>query len=452
MPVFETPDDAMRRLGQVPRRVMDALRRRRQSMASMRPARRHAWGMSAAALAMVATVHAAGLPDYPAMMRAAVDQLIASQTSSGLFSYGFDFLADEPLERDQISPYNLIRQTGTASVLAAYYRHTGDARAREPLQRMLSAFDRYSLPVGKARAQDWLERTRLLSVPFARWKLRATLARLGMLYQPAGDGRVVSNDGRYENAFAGTVALALLTELVYSEAANDNQFAGSRAGWLRGLLDLRVPGGGFRENPASIDESEYFNGEGWLALAVYTHLHGDDAETAAVLDDVDRALMERYSRHPRAGFYHWGAMAAAQRYATTRDPRFLAFLAGQAELFLTRMQPTLKMDANHCPRMEGVAATLEAFHRAGMGDQALAKRLRSWLSGEEAKLHRLQIQPGQNRLALGGDAELRAPRLGDFAGAFRGGLYDLTTRVDFAQHCVSAMVMLDRTRSQFPER
>jgi hypothetical protein len=230
----------------------------------------------------------------------------------------------------------------------------------------------------------------------------------------------------------------LLTELVYSDAANDERFAESRAGWLRGLMHLRIPGGGFRENPASIDESDYFNGEGWLALAVYAHK----------LDALERALMERYSLRPRAGFYHWGAMAAAQRYATTHDPRFLTFLAGQAELFLTRMQPGLDADANHCPRMEGVAATLEAFHRAGLRDQPLAARLRTWLSGETAKLQRLQIQPGQNRLALGGDAELRAPRLADFSGAFRGGLYDPSTRVDFAFHCLSAMLMLDRARSQ----
>jgi hypothetical protein len=414
--------------------------------------RRAARGLSAAALAIAATAHAATVPDYPAMMRAAVDQLIASQTSSGLFPYGFDFLADEPLERGPISSHNLIRQTGTASVLASYYRHTGDARAREPLERLLLAFDRYSLPIGKTRAQEWIERTHLLSLPFARWKLRAGLARLGMLYQPAGDGRVVSNDGKYENAFAGTVALALLTELAYSNAANDNQFADRRAGWLRGLLHLRIPGGGFRESPASIEESDYFNGEGWLALAVYAHLHNGEAETLATLDGLDRALMERHSRRPSPGFYHWGAMAAAQRYATTGDPRFLAFLSGQAELFLTRMQPGLKSDTNHCPRMEGVAATLEAFRRAGIGEQALATRLRIWVSGEAAKLERMQIRSGQSRLPLGGDAELVAPRLMAFAGAFRGGLYDPSTRVDFAQHCVSAMLILDRSRSQLPDK
>ena len=57
--------------------------------------------------------------DYPALMRATVDALIASQTQSGLFPYGFDFLADQPLEPGRVPPENLIRQAGTASALEA---------------------------------------------------------------------------------------------------------------------------------------------------------------------------------------------------------------------------------------------------------------------------------------------------------------------------------------------
>jgi hypothetical protein len=244
----------------------------------------------------------------------------------------------------------------------------------------------------------------------------------------------------------------LLTELIYSEAAQDEQFADNRLAWVRGLLYLQVPGGGFRETPTSIDESDYFNGEGWLALAVYAHRQRNDAFAAAALDGLDRAMMDRYSLSPKPGFYHWGAMAAAQRYATTGDPRFLTFLMSQAEVFLTQLRLRLGPDRNHCPSMEGAAATLEALARAGKSDDALAERLRTWLSGESDRLPRLQIQTGQNRLALGGNAELFAPRLTDFAGAFLSGLYEPSTRVDFAAHCVSALVMLDRGRAQFRDR
>ncbi|MGE5089343.1 MAG: hypothetical protein ACM3QY_09490, partial [Candidatus Levyibacteriota bacterium] len=86
--------------------------------------------------------------DYAALMRATVDGLIASQQPDGLFPYGFDFLADQPLEPGRLSPENLIRQAGTASALAEYYLRTHDPRLRQPLARLLEAFGRHSLPIG----------------------------------------------------------------------------------------------------------------------------------------------------------------------------------------------------------------------------------------------------------------------------------------------------------------
>jgi hypothetical protein len=59
---------------------------------------------------------------------------------------------------------------------------------------------------------------------------------------------------------AGTVALALLAELVYANASGDNRFADLRSAWLQGLLSLRIPGGGFRQTPVSIDDADYYNG------------------------------------------------------------------------------------------------------------------------------------------------------------------------------------------------
>ena len=390
--------------------------------------------------------------DYAGMMRSTVDGWLASQLPGGLFPYGFDFLAGAPMEPDQLSPSNLIRQAGTASALAAYYRHSHDTRVVEPIQRILEAFGRYSLPMGKSRRQHWVEQTRILSMPFARWKLHAALEHFGMLYQTAGDGSVLSGDGTYESALAGTVALALLTELTYSDAARDNRFAGLRSAWLRGLLDLRIPGGGFRRTPASIEDSDYFNGEGWLAVAVYVDLHPDDVSAAGALGELDRALMQRYTQRPNPSFYHWGAMAAAQRYATSRDPEFLAFLRSQAALFLKRFQPRHDATSNNCADMEGVAAALEALDRSGDVDTELTRRARAWLLREAAKLPYLQIRAGQTSISLGGNAELRAPALANFAGTFLAGLYRPSTRVDHAQHCLSAMIMLHRGQTELPRK
>lgn len=389
-------------------------------------------------------VAAPGAIDYAAMMRSTADGLIASQSAEGLFPYGFDFLSDRPTESDQMSASNLIRQAGTVSVLAAYYRYTHGSRLQDPLQRSLVALGRRSLPIGKAPLQHWVERAHVLSLPFARWKLLSALRRFGLLYQTAGDGKVVSPDGDYSGALAGTVALSLLAELRYSDAAGDNQFAEMRTAWLNGLLGLRIPGAGFRQMPTSIDESDYFNGEGWLALAVYSDLHREDTRVSAEIADLDQVLMKRYSQKPSPNFFHWGAMAAAQRFSTTGDLRFLEFMRKQSDIFFARLQMRQRPDANHCAAMEGIAATLAALNRSGEGDTARALRARSWLSQEAARLPQLQIQPGQTGMRMGGEANLHAPSMARFAGAFLLGAYEASTRVDAAQHCLSAMIMIDR--------
>jgi hypothetical protein len=53
---------------------------------------------------------------------------------------------------------------------------------------------------------------------------------------------------------------------------------------------------------------------------------------------------------------------------------------------------------------------------------------------------------------LGGEARLRAPRMAEFPGAFLAGLYQPSTRVDAAQHCLSAMIMVERDRLQLPPK
>ena len=402
----------------------------------------------AAALSIAAIWHAPGAyasaaPDLPAMMRLTADRWVASQ-AGGFLPYGFDFLADRALEPDRMSAANLIRQTLSAFALASYFDYSRDARLRDPIRRTLSALGDRSLPIGKGDLQRVMESTRLFSFPVARWKLQSALERMGLLYQPSGDGKVVSPDGNYGGAAAGAVGLALLTELTYSRASGDDTFAGLRAAWLNGLLSLRIPGGGFRQDPGSIDDSDYDNGEAWLALAVYADLHPDDVRTANVLSEVDAALMRRYLENPSVYFLGWGGMAAAQRYRTTHHPKFLSYLRRQGDNFVDRFQGRISRDDNNCAVMEGVAATLAALKTSGESDTPGVREMRDWLSDEIVKLPQLQIKAGQQGMALGGEAYLRAPRMAEYAGGFLLGAYDPRTRVDAAGHCLSAMVTIER--------
>jgi hypothetical protein len=403
----------------------------------------------AAALSVAVTLQASGAnasaaPDLPAIMRLTVDGWIASQEASGFLPYGFDFLSGKPLEPTRKSAQNLLRQALSTFALANYYDYTRDARLRDPIGRALSAFAAHSLPIGKGRLQRVVESTHILSLPFARWKLQTTLDRLGLLYQASSDGKVVSPNGDYGGAQAGTVGLTLLTELTYSRVSGDDSFAGLRAAWLNGLLSLRIPGRGFRQDPFTIEESDYDNGEAWLALAVYGDQHRDDLGTAKELADLDDVLMRRQLESPSVLFFGWGAMAAAQRYRTTHDSRFLTYLRRQSDYFVERFEDRFAGEDNNCGAMEGIAAALIALKMSGESDTSRVRELQGWLSNETLKLARLQIQPGQQSIALGGGAYLLAPRMAEYAGGFLLGLYDPLMRVDAAGHCLSAMVMIER--------
>ena len=397
-------------------------------------------------LVAVGSAAPCGAADLRPLMRGVAEHWRAAQLADGALPYGWDFMADRDAGPSGDPWMYVVRQAGAFFFLAEYFDRTGDADAREPLVRGLRAIGAHSLPLGKAAAQGWVEHTGILGLPVARWKLRVTLDSAGWLYRPEGPARVVSPDGRYSTALTGATAVALLAELAYAHASGDEQFAGLREGWKQALVDLHVPGHGFRETPASIDESDYSNGEAWLALARYADRFPGDARVQATLADTDAALMARYSAAPSIKFHHWGAQAAAQRFRTTGDARYRTYLLAQGDVFLRRYARQLAADENNCAAMEGIASIVGVLAAADAPDEAttVARDLRAWLDRETAKLPRMQIQPGQTRLALGGDAYLQAPRLAAYAGDFLEGVYRPATRVDASGHCLSAMVIMER--------
>jgi hypothetical protein len=306
-----------------------------------------------------------------------------------------------------------------------------------------------SLPIGKSQMQSIVEGTRVLSVPLGRTRLREALTRNNLLYETSGAGKVLSPDGDYANASAGAVALALLTEVRYSRASGDTRFADVGRAWLEGLIALRIPGDGFRMFPTSIDATAYFDGEAWLALAEYHRAHPQDARVADELEDLDDALLSKYGNAADAQFYHWGAMAAAARYADTRDVKFLSFIKTQTTKFLDRRKD--RTDSfNNCASIEGMADALGALAAAGESGGEVYRRARDWAAAEMKKAKQLQIQPGQQEL-LFPNARVVAPRMQEFAGDFRSGLYSADTQVDFTGHCVSAMVKLTRHKIALPD-
>lgn len=440
------PVVALQRLWLQASRFTEGLQRTRSGFGAHRLAWRRTSvsffvGLALGPLAQV-SVHAATSDESIAKaMALAVDQWVATQRKSGLLLYGFDFLEGAESEPDHLSGPQLVRQALAASTWADYVALTGDKDTREPLARLIGGLQARGLPFGKSRLQGLIESTRVLSLPVGRFKLHAALDRSGLLFERTGPGRVLVPGTDYSQAHTGATALALLAEVRYAGATGDQRFADSRRAWLEALIGLRIPGEGFRKMPTSIDHTPYYDGESWLALAEYHRAFPQDPRAASALADADADLLGTYGSAFQFAFFHWGTMAAAARYADTRDPRFLTFVTMQMTALLQRKAKPDHL--NNCALLEGVADGLGVLVSAGQGEGDLAKKARAWIERETDKALRLQIQPGQTTLTFA-NAQVTAPRMSDFAGAFLGGVYRPMTQVDLAGHCVSAMVKIQR--------
>jgi hypothetical protein len=383
--------------------------------------------------------------DESSPARRAAHQLMGAQLLSGQFAFEHDFLLGgrrAGTERGLGRLEYITRQAAAAYGLSDYFLYDPQADIGRALVAVLRNLGELSLPVAKAPTQAALEATGILALPVGRYKLHAALQWLRLLYRPAGAGRLVSYDRSYETAWGGATALALLTELQFYRASGDAQFAPLRQAWLQGLLVLYDSGRGFRELPGSIEENALSNGEIWLALAYYTRLFPDDRATSAVLSRMDDYMTKTYGTRPDAGFYSWGMKAAAQRLNSTRDAKFSRFIAQQSRAYLDRVGPPAGLDANSCAVVEGLATALRVLMSAKNPDRDLIVSLRQRVHSEMAKNRLLQIQPGQTRIELGNNAYLSSPSIADYAGAFLAGTHEPYVRIDYTEHCISALLEL----------
>lgn len=328
----------------------------------------------------------------------AARHLLAVQDKEGMFPYGYDFSTRSPVAGD-----NIVRRAGGAFALAEFYAHSKDDTFRPGVMAAIQALAVRSIVI-------------------------------------AG-GAVVSADGSAGGALTGATALALLAELHAYRTSGDGRFAAVREAWRRGLRNLWQPGVGFRASPSSSETSDYFNGEAWLALA-YLEATTEDASLVDWLADVDHDLMVRYAQAPSIGFYHWGVMAAGERYARTGDRRFRDFALEQTRAFLDVLRPEMHPDNNTCYALEGLLTA----RRLAADDPAngLAAALDPRLDAELRKNLRLQIGSG-----FAGDGGQSWPSIAveDFEryrGAFLAGRARAFTRIDHTQHCLSALIRAER--------
>ena len=383
-------------------------------------------------LALVMSVFPADA-DQEALQRAA-DHLIRSQRSSGLLRYDFDFVGGVTSTDD-----DMVRQAGVVAFMAAYYADTRDPRMRTAVETSLLTFRALSVPVSNGWWYPLLESSGLPSVPIGRRTMWQTLDRLGLLYRPHGDGRVLTMDGKHASAYTGATAMALLAELLYVDASGDERYRADRMAWLNGLLTAHVAGRGFKSTSTNLDESAFYNGEAWLALSHYHRRYPHDHGVARLLTRLDSYLMRRYEDDLGTGFYQWGTMAAAVRFQTTSDRRFVEFIARQAARALDEAPWSETRHRNTCAMVEGLA-TAAGVLSAQSEYSVLARRLAEKVNLEMAKNQRFQLSPNVSRVELGDGGYLVSRHLADFAGAYLAGASRAYTRIDYTGHCLAAML------------
>lgn len=319
-------------------------------------------------------------------------QLMNAQLDSGFFNYDFDFLRGRASGKS-----NIVRQAGTVYALGEAFAHQRTAELRETLQKAIAALAGQSVKIDK--------------------------------------GALVSFNGKRSGIKGGATALALLAELYYYRNSGDGRFARQREAWLRGLLSLQRPGAGFLRSPDAQEESHYYNGEVWLALAFYSATF-DAAWLEPKLAEVDRAMMKAYGEAPHIGFFHWGAMAAERRFRDTGREELKRFAQSQAAHYLSNLRPNRSLNANSCYSLEGLIPALTMTSP----DDPLYQPLEARIEWEMRKILKFQIQPGQSHLDLGDETQLYSPHLKSYSGAFIAGRKTPLTRIDYTQHCLSAIL------------
>jgi len=377
--------------------------------------------------------------------------LIGAQLPSGEFGFEHDFLLGGERPNTKVGMGRvayITREAVAAYGLSQYFLQDKDPAIAHAIVAALGNFGKLSLPVAKTSGQGALEATRILALPFGRYKLEGALRALGLLYRPSGEGRLVSYNRSYETAWGGATALSLLTELQYYRASHDARFAPLRRAWLEGLLVLYDGIGGFRTLPDSIDQNDLSNGEIWLALAYYTRLFPADRATADIVARVDSYLMRNYAGRSNTIFYSWAMKAAAERYAAKPDAKYVEFIAQQTRTFLDGFQTQSAATENSCAHVEGLAAARRVLISVTQPDLDLVRRLNQRIDREMTKNLALQILPGQTRIELASGAYLSSPTVADYAGAFLAGTHQPYVRIDYTQHCLSAMIELTQRQAR----
>jgi len=370
----------------------------------------------------------------------AVDQLVRTQLTSGLFPYDFDFTTGNETDMGNIEGINLVRQTGAAFALGEYLTHFDHGPARKTLKVFLKNSISNSLPVSKGYTQRTLEWLGF----YNRWQLwhslRQPLYKMGLLFSKQGSAQLVSTGNDYERAWAGATALSIIAAIKYHEATGDTQFNDAINHWKDGLLALKVPRRGFREAPHFLTENPYVNAEAWLAFAELERIFPGDDDSKAFLSELDQYMIQTYGNNHNQRFYSWGMMAAVVRAEVTGDERFTDFIYRMTKFYLDVQNDTNLPNYNSCASVEGLATFVAFMHEQGREKDPLVLRASDYVVQIMDINRKLQIDKRTVEALPNGKRFVE--KLKDHRGAFIMSLKEPLMQVDLTQHCLNTMLRM----------
>jgi hypothetical protein len=228
----------------------------------------------------------------------------------------------------------------------------------------------------------------------------------------------------------GAEAMGLAAVLYFEKAAHKDNYKDLREKLKEGLLACFADKKGFLFNPLSDYTWPYFDGESWYALAIYADMFPEDKSVADIIGKIDDTLMNVYQNRIDAGFTHWGMQAAAQRYLTTHDKKFLDFMWN---IFLLYEQQEPYINAAGCAYLEALGDMAKAFNAAGENNKY--NRIVDRFNLEKNTPFILQVTT--KHLANGKKVAKTREK---FIGLFLPDVNESQTTVDVMGHCAVAVL------------
>ena len=236
---------------------------------------------------------------------------------------------------------------------------------------------------------------------------------------------------------AGSTALGLLALLYYEKESGDTQFATLREQWKNGLLSLFERGEGISASPTDPTKSPYYEGETWLAFAVYNEFYPEDKEIDQAVSELNEIMYKRYVSEFKYNFFHWGTQAAAKQYALKKTPLMRDYLVKQISIYLNDVE--IGAGSSACSYMEALGEAAPLFKGEPLF-QSIIDRIENQL-----EVPRLLQKKPIDRYEEGKVPENLKPYVGIFLNNYN----KLETRNDITQHCLIAMLKANKALEEF---